>query len=263
MPGPPPTRGSRDLEARLAEAERAPPGRPWRPSWPSCARAVRSEKLGEVAAEFDSVHSIHRAVSVGSVDAVIAAEELRPQIIAAIEAGLGAEPWPGAASGQRHAGVAGLLLAAGAGRRMGGPKALVAASGGRRPARPRRSRVLREAGCDPVVVVLGAGADECPRRWPAAADARRRWPRTGPTARAPRCGPGSTRCRRHRRRVAVVVLLVDLPDVGAAVLARVLAARGGRRGRQVLARAAYDGMPGHPVLLGRDHWAGDPRPCDR
>jgi hypothetical protein len=41
--------------------------------------------LGRVAAEFDSVHSIHRAVSVGSVDAVISAEELRPRIIDAIE----------------------------------------------------------------------------------------------------------------------------------------------------------------------------------
>jgi hypothetical protein len=41
-----------------------------------------------VAAEFDRVHSIHRAVSVGSVDAVISAKELRPRIIAAIEAGL-------------------------------------------------------------------------------------------------------------------------------------------------------------------------------
>jgi hypothetical protein len=41
--------------------------------------------LGKVAAEFDSVHSIHRAVSVGSVDAVIRAEELRPRIIGAIE----------------------------------------------------------------------------------------------------------------------------------------------------------------------------------
>jgi acetyl-CoA carboxylase carboxyltransferase component len=49
---------------------------------------VRSEKLGEVASEFDSVHSIHRAVSVGSVDAVIDPHELRPRIIAAIEAGL-------------------------------------------------------------------------------------------------------------------------------------------------------------------------------
>jgi acetyl-CoA carboxylase carboxyltransferase component len=50
--------------------------------------AVRSEKLGEVASEFDGVHSIHRAVSVGSVDAVIDPHELRPRIIAAIEAGL-------------------------------------------------------------------------------------------------------------------------------------------------------------------------------
>jgi len=50
--------------------------------------AVRSEKLGEVAAEFDGVHSIERAVEVGSVDAVIRAPELRPQLIAAIERGL-------------------------------------------------------------------------------------------------------------------------------------------------------------------------------
>jgi acetyl-CoA carboxylase carboxyltransferase component len=51
--------------------------------------SIRSEKLGEVAAEFDGVHSIERAVKVGSVDAVIRAAELRPQLIAAIERGLG------------------------------------------------------------------------------------------------------------------------------------------------------------------------------
>ena len=28
------------------------------------------------------------------------------------------------------------------------------------------------------------------------------------------------------------------------------------RGPAALARASYDGMPGHPVLLGRDHWPG-------
>jgi acetyl/propionyl-CoA carboxylase alpha subunit/acetyl-CoA carboxylase carboxyltransferase component len=49
---------------------------------------VRAEKLGQVASEFDSVHSIHRAVEVGSVDEVIKAAELRPKIIAAIELGL-------------------------------------------------------------------------------------------------------------------------------------------------------------------------------
>ncbi len=50
--------------------------------------AVRTEKLGQVAAQFDAVHSIHRAVEVGSVDAVIRPEELRPRIIDAIERGL-------------------------------------------------------------------------------------------------------------------------------------------------------------------------------
>ncbi|MGW0179563.1 ATP-binding protein [Nocardia sp. NPDC003345] len=50
--------------------------------------SVRTEKLGEVAAEFDRVHDIHRAVEVGSVDAVIRAAELRPRIIEAIEANL-------------------------------------------------------------------------------------------------------------------------------------------------------------------------------
>ncbi len=50
--------------------------------------AVRSEKLSEVAAEFDSVHSIQRAVQVGSVDAVIPAAQLRPRLIEAVEAGL-------------------------------------------------------------------------------------------------------------------------------------------------------------------------------
>jgi acetyl/propionyl-CoA carboxylase alpha subunit/acetyl-CoA carboxylase carboxyltransferase component len=49
---------------------------------------VRAEKLGEVAAEFDRVHSIQRAVEVGSVDAIISAAELRPRIIEAIEHGM-------------------------------------------------------------------------------------------------------------------------------------------------------------------------------
>src|SRR5262249_33665173 len=50
--------------------------------------AVRAEKLGEVAAEFDRVHSIQRAVEVGSVDEIISVAQLRPKIIGAIEHGL-------------------------------------------------------------------------------------------------------------------------------------------------------------------------------
>jgi acetyl-CoA carboxylase carboxyltransferase component len=53
---------------------------------------VRSEKLGEVAAEFDAVHSIERAVAVGSVDAIIPAAELRPRLIDAVERGLARTP---------------------------------------------------------------------------------------------------------------------------------------------------------------------------
>ncbi|MQY06299.1 D-alanine--D-alanine ligase [Actinomadura sp. RB68] len=53
--------------------------------------SVRAEKLGEVAAEFDRVHDIRRAVEVGSVDAVIGAAELRPRIIEAIGTGVAAE----------------------------------------------------------------------------------------------------------------------------------------------------------------------------
>ncbi len=50
--------------------------------------AVRSEKLGEVAAEFERIHNIERALKVGSVHAIIPAAELRPRLIEAIERGM-------------------------------------------------------------------------------------------------------------------------------------------------------------------------------
>jgi acetyl/propionyl-CoA carboxylase alpha subunit/acetyl-CoA carboxylase carboxyltransferase component len=52
------------------------------------AERVRSEKLGEVAAEFDSVHTIERALKVGSVDRIIDACRIRPYVIDALERGL-------------------------------------------------------------------------------------------------------------------------------------------------------------------------------
>jgi CTP:molybdopterin cytidylyltransferase MocA len=56
---------------------------------------------------------------------------------------------------------------------------------------------------------------------------------------------------------AALVMLVDLPGVGADVVDRVLAAaRAGGDVRSAVLRAGYDGRPGHPVLLGRDHWSG-------
>ena len=49
---------------------------------------VRSEKLGEVAAEFEQVHNIERARAVGSVHAIIPARELRPYLVSAVERGI-------------------------------------------------------------------------------------------------------------------------------------------------------------------------------
>ena len=51
-------------------------------------QAVRSEKLGEVAEEFDHIHSVQRARQVGSVHHIIAPERLRPYLIEAVERGM-------------------------------------------------------------------------------------------------------------------------------------------------------------------------------
>ena len=49
---------------------------------------MRAEKLGELAGEFDAIHSVERAVEVGSVDRIISAAELRPYLIDAVERGV-------------------------------------------------------------------------------------------------------------------------------------------------------------------------------
>jgi CTP:molybdopterin cytidylyltransferase MocA len=55
----------------------------------------------------------------------------------------------------------------------------------------------------------------------------------------------------HTEHTRALVTLVDLPDVGPEVVRRMLAQPDDAA---VLARATYDGAPGHPVLIGRDHW---------
>ena len=50
--------------------------------------AVRSDKLGEVASEFEGIHNIERAQRVGSVDRIVAASNLRAELVAAIERGM-------------------------------------------------------------------------------------------------------------------------------------------------------------------------------
>ncbi|WP_231123995.1 carboxyl transferase domain-containing protein [Nocardioides sambongensis] len=78
----------RAVEERLAEAAGADRGA-LAAELADLRAAVRAEKITEVAGEFDGVHNIHRAVEVGSVDAVISAAELRPRIVATIEQHLG------------------------------------------------------------------------------------------------------------------------------------------------------------------------------
>ena len=50
--------------------------------------AVRSEMVGQVAEEFDSVHTVERALKVGSLDRIIAPQEIRPYLVAAVERGV-------------------------------------------------------------------------------------------------------------------------------------------------------------------------------
>lgn len=141
----------------------------------------------------------------------------------------------------------GLLLAAGAGRRMGTPKALVRDADGTSWLR-RSARALLDGGCAPVHVVLGASADEARlllEDLPVEVVVADDWDEgMGASLRAGLLAVGGTD--------PVLVSLVDLPDVGGPVVARVLEAG---TGRAVLARAAYDGVAGHPVLLGAGHLA--------
>ncbi|MFA3876314.1 NTP transferase domain-containing protein [Streptomyces sp. MMCC 100] len=146
--------------------------------------------------------------------------------------------------------VAGLLLAAGGGRRLGGrPKALLEHRG--HPLVEHVVGTLRAAGCARVHVVLGARAGDVRAR--AALDGcvvvdNPDWEQgMGSSLRA---GLGSLAGTGTR---AALVSLVDQPGIGAAAMARVLA---GYRDETSLVSAAYAGVRGHPVLLGAAHWAG-------
>jgi acetyl-CoA carboxylase carboxyltransferase component len=81
-----------DRVARLREAVQSAGGAaeagPLRAELMRTTEQVHAEKLREVADEFDAIHTIQRALSVGSVDRIVAARELRPYIIDALERGM-------------------------------------------------------------------------------------------------------------------------------------------------------------------------------
>jgi acetyl/propionyl-CoA carboxylase alpha subunit/acetyl-CoA carboxylase carboxyltransferase component len=79
-----------ELTQAMAKAEGAEKGR-LRAQWEELFRVVHSEKLGEMAAEFDRVHSVQRALEVGALNHIIPPANLRPYLIDAVERGIARE----------------------------------------------------------------------------------------------------------------------------------------------------------------------------
>ncbi len=143
--------------------------------------------------------------------------------------------------------IAGLLLAAGAGRRYGMPKALVDGGAWLRHA----IAVLADGGCDPVLVVVGAQADEVMPLVPDSASTVVAADWAEGMGASLRTGLGELGRSAPPQVQAALVHLVDLPDVDVSVVRRLVSLAS----PSVVARAGFDSQPGHPVLLGRRHWA--------
>ena len=137
--------------------------------------------------------------------------------------------------------VGGVVLAAGAGTRYGMPKVL---GGGGQWLRSAVS-ALHGGGCDDIVVVLGAAIVDVPT--PARPVVATDWSE-GMSA-SLRAGISAIESGSAEY---AVLITVDTPDIGAAVVRRVLAAA--RTCSSGLARAGYGRRPGHPVVVARRHW---------
>ena len=137
--------------------------------------------------------------------------------------------------------VAGVLLAAGSGSRLGHPKALVELAGVRLV--DRGIWLLQSGGASPLVVVTGAAPVSLPPGVISVFNPDWATGMGSSLAAGLRAVPGSC--------AAAVVALVDQPLVGPEAVARLISAfaRGAR-----VAVAAYDGQPRHPVLIAREHW---------
>ncbi|GAB2488197.1 nucleotidyltransferase family protein [Jatrophihabitans fulvus] len=133
--------------------------------------------------------------------------------------------------------IAGVVLAAGGGRRMGRPKAEVVVGGVR--LLDRAVAALRGGGCDPVLAVVRDG--------------------TAVDGAVPVVNPDPSRGQRSSLELAVevaadadalAVLLVDTPGIGADAVAAVLA--GWTPGR--VAVASFGGRRGHPTVMSPGLW---------
>src|SRR3954469_7020884 len=129
------------------------------------------------------------------------------------------------------------------------PKALVEYEGSLLVERAVRTA---RAVCDPVLVVLGAQAVDVWRQADldgATVLANKDWA----TGMASSLRTGLDGLRGWPGRVdAALVTLVDMPGMTPDALARMVE----RASRPALAVATYGGVRSHPVLIGREHWAG-------
>lgn len=144
----------------------------------------------------------------------------------------------------------GIVLAAGAGTRYGRPKVLATDANGT-PWVQSVVAALRAGGCDEVLVVIGAEADRA-RPIVAGIDG------TQVVVAADWADGLSASVRAGLAAAAAtdadtaVISPVDVPAMPASVVTRLRLAAAGST---ALARATYDGRPGHPVVIGRAHWA--------
>lgn len=177
--------------------------------------------------------------------------------------------------------VAGLLLAAGAGRRLGKPKGLLTLDG--EPLVARGARLLAAGGCSPRVVTVGAAAADVTAALTGSDTAGSGIARGG-TAPSPAREAGADEPAPARIVLvddwaegmgaslraglaalgaddvaAVIVTLVDQPFVRPALLHRLIAvAEGGGTAHgpaPAAVVASYAGQPRTPVLLRREVWS--------
>ena len=144
--------------------------------------------------------------------------------------------------------AAALVLAAGEGRRLGTPKALVSVGG--ELLVDRAARVAREAGCAPILVVLGAAADDVVRRASldgAVVVVNDGW--SEGIGSSLRCGLSALS---DQHAPAALVLLVDQPGIDAGVATRVIDTWGETGAAAVV--PTYGGQPRNPVLLSATVW---------
>jgi CTP:molybdopterin cytidylyltransferase MocA len=146
--------------------------------------------------------------------------------------------------------IAGIVLAAGAGSRAGGPKALRREPDGRSWVEIA-VLALADAGCEPVVVVLGAEAERAVTMVPQGATpvVNREWEQGQSTSL--RAGLESV-----GQVDGVMITVVDRPTQTTRTATAVMAAAEAAGTANALVRPVIDGQPGHPVYVGSARLAG-------